>query len=99
MVLTSTSVRLLYNLTRFCGAHQSETLEYPAAMERNGPPSDTPNLTVFFKDFRAGLEDAILSLATPAGYWFLRGFELDKISPNLDMINMMSYDFRGSLSS
>jgi len=70
--------------------------EYPASIERGGPPEDTPNLTLFFKELRAGLGSSLISLATPAGYWFLKGFELDKISGNLDFINMMSYDYRSS---
>ncbi|KAF8074509.1 hypothetical protein FPV67DRAFT_584750 [Lyophyllum atratum] len=70
--------------------------EYPASVERGGPPSDTPNLTLFFQEFRAGLgSSALISLATPAGYWFLKGFELDKISPELSFFNMMSYDYHG----
>lgn len=72
-------------------------LEYPAATERQAPPSDTPNLTAFFGELRSGLGSAIISLATPAGYWFLKGFEMDKIAPKLDMINMMSYDYRTPL--
>jgi GH18 family chitinase len=69
--------------------------EYPASVERGGPPSDTPNLTAFFKELRAGLgASAVISLATPAGYWFLKGFELDKIAPQLSFINVMSYDYR-----
>ena len=69
-------------------------LQDPAAIERQAPPSDTPNLTAFFSDLRAALPSNILSLATPAGYWFLKGFDIDKIAPKLDMINMMSYDYR-----
>ncbi|KAJ3505091.1 hypothetical protein NLJ89_g7596 [Agrocybe chaxingu] len=69
--------------------------EYPASIERNGPPDDTPNLTIFFDELRAGLGSSEISLATPAGYWFLKGFEMDKIAPKLDFINMMSYDYHG----
>ncbi|KAJ3515636.1 hypothetical protein NLJ89_g1634 [Agrocybe chaxingu] len=70
--------------------------EYPASVERQGPPSDTPNLTTFFREFRAGLGSSrTITIATPAGYWFLKGFEMDKIAPNLDFINMMSYDYHG----
>jgi chitinase len=63
-------------------------------MERQAPPDDIPNLTIFFKEFRAGLGSSLISLATPAGYWFLQGFEMQKIAANLDFINMMSYDYR-----
>ncbi|KAJ6514056.1 hypothetical protein DFH09DRAFT_1433054 [Mycena vulgaris] len=33
--------------------------------------------------------------ATPAGHWFLKGFEIDKIAAQVDYINMMSYDYHG----
>ncbi|KAF5371971.1 hypothetical protein D9615_008102 [Tricholomella constricta] len=70
--------------------------EYPASIERNGPPSDTPNLTLFFTELRTNLgTSALISIATPAGYWFLKGFELDKISPEVSFFNMMSYDYHG----
>ncbi|KAG8716097.1 hypothetical protein FRC09_016055 [Ceratobasidium sp. 395] len=70
-------------------------MEYPASIERGGPPSDTPNLTAFFKELRTALSSAQISLATPSGYWFLKGFELDKIAPSVSFINMMSYDYHG----
>ncbi|KAJ8078102.1 hypothetical protein PM082_000308 [Marasmius tenuissimus] len=69
--------------------------EYPAAMERQGPPEDTPNLTLFFSELKSGVGSSLVTVATPAGYWFLKGFEMDKIAKNLDFINMMSYDYHG----
>ncbi|RXW23565.1 hypothetical protein EST38_g2319 [Candolleomyces aberdarensis] len=70
-------------------------MEYPAAMEREAPVSDTPNLTAFFKEARAALGKKVISVATPAGYWFLRGFAIDKIAKDVTYINMMSYDYHG----
>ncbi|KAK7041732.1 hypothetical protein VNI00_009021 [Paramarasmius palmivorus] len=70
-------------------------IEYPGAIERNAPATDTPNLTAFFKELRAGLPNSIISCATPAGYWFLQGFEIDKIAGSVDYLNMMSYDYHG----
>ncbi|KAK7041727.1 hypothetical protein VNI00_009016 [Paramarasmius palmivorus] len=70
-------------------------IEYPGAIERGAPATDTPNLTAFFKELRAGIPSAIVSCATPAGYWFLKGFEIDKIVENVDYLNMMSYDYHG----
>ncbi|EEB90701.1 hypothetical protein MPER_11056, partial [Moniliophthora perniciosa FA553] len=69
--------------------------EYPSAIERGAPATDTPNLTAFFRELRAGLPSAVISCATPAGYWFLKGFEIDKIVENIDYLNMMSYDYHG----
>ncbi|TFL04430.1 glycoside hydrolase [Pterulicium gracile] len=71
-------------------------MEYPAAMERGGPATDTPSLTAFFKEAKAGLSGKIVSVAAPAGYWFLKGFEIDKVVDHVDYINMMSYDFHGA---
>ncbi|KAF5382647.1 hypothetical protein D9615_002709 [Tricholomella constricta] len=69
--------------------------EYPGAMERNGPATDTPNLTAFFNELRAALPSTSISVAAPAGFWFLRGFEIDKIASSVSYINMMSYDYHG----
>ncbi|KAI0027188.1 glycoside hydrolase superfamily [Vararia minispora EC-137] len=70
-------------------------LEYPGAIERNAPATDTPNLTAFFSQMRTALPSAIISVAAPAGYWFLKGFEIDKIANSVTYINMMSYDYHG----
>lgn len=48
-------------------------VEYPASVERGGPPTDTPNLTAFFQELRSALPSAEISLATPSGYWFMKG--------------------------
>ncbi|KAJ6534425.1 hypothetical protein DFH09DRAFT_1405431 [Mycena vulgaris] len=70
--------------------------EYPGAIERGAPATDTPNLTTFFQELRSALGSSVLiSCATPAGYWFLKGFEIDKIAAEVDYINMMSYDYHG----
>ncbi|KAF7430147.1 hypothetical protein PC9H_005847 [Pleurotus ostreatus] len=70
-------------------------IEYPGAIERNAPATDTPNLTAFFKDLRTALPTQIISCAAPAGYWFLQGFEINKITSSVSYINMMSYDYHG----
>ncbi|KAJ3208520.1 hypothetical protein HDU67_006691 [Dinochytrium kinnereticum] len=70
--------------------------EYPASIERAGPPDDTPNLSKFFVETRAALGSRFeLTIATPAGFWFLKGFDMGVIGKNVDMINMMSYDYHG----
>ncbi|KAF9457380.1 glycoside hydrolase superfamily [Collybia nuda] len=70
--------------------------EYPSAMERNAPASETPNLTAFFQELRSSLpSSAIISIAAPAGYWFLKGFEINKLQNYVTFINMMSYDYHG----
>ncbi|KAG6886456.1 hypothetical protein C0995_007628, partial [Termitomyces sp. Mi166 len=55
----------------------------------------TPNLTAFFQELRTALGNKIISCATPAGFWFLQGFEIDKIATSVTYLNMMSYDYHG----
>ncbi|KAF7344038.1 Glycoside hydrolase family 18 protein [Mycena venus] len=69
--------------------------EYPAAIERNASATDTPNFTAFIKELREALPTQVISCATPAGYWFLKGFEIDKIAEHVTYLNMMSYDYHG----
>ncbi|KAJ7121425.1 hypothetical protein C8R44DRAFT_853060 [Mycena epipterygia] len=69
--------------------------EYPSAIERAAPATDTPNLTSFFQELRAALPTQVISCATPAGYWFLQGFQIDKIAASVSYLNMMSYDYHG----
>ncbi|KAF8171581.1 glycoside hydrolase [Mycena galopus ATCC 62051] len=71
-------------------------VEYPGAIERDAPATDTPDLTAFFSELRTALPSQyLISIATPAGYWFLKGFEINKIVGNVSYINMMSYDYHG----
>ncbi|EJD52180.1 glycoside hydrolase [Auricularia subglabra TFB-10046 SS5] len=69
--------------------------EYPSAIERGAPATDTPDLTAFFQELRAALPTQVISCATPAGYWFLKGFEIDKVAQSVTYLNMMSYDYHG----
>ncbi|KAL0952377.1 hypothetical protein HGRIS_006654 [Hohenbuehelia grisea] len=71
------------------------SIEYPSAIERAAPATDTPNLTSFFQEMRTALGTKIISCATPAGFWFLRGFEINKIAKSVSYLNMMSYDYHG----
>ncbi|KAJ6484868.1 glycosyl hydrolases family 18-domain-containing protein, partial [Mycena sanguinolenta] len=63
--------------------------EYPSAIERAAPATDTPNLTAFFQELRTALPTQVISCATPAGYWFLQGFEIDKIASSVTYLNMI----------
>ncbi|KAJ3080918.1 hypothetical protein HK102_002704, partial [Quaeritorhiza haematococci] len=71
--------------------------EYPAAEERGGTPSETPNFTALMKELRAGLAGEFdLSLATPGGYYTLKGIEIGKVAQEVTFINMMNYDYHGT---
>ncbi|KAJ7241098.1 glycoside hydrolase superfamily [Mycena rebaudengoi] len=55
--------------------------EYPGAIERSAPATDTPNLTSFFQELRVALPTKIISC--------------DKIAASVSYLNMMSYDYHG----
>ncbi|KAI8999390.1 glycoside hydrolase superfamily, partial [Gaertneriomyces semiglobifer] len=70
--------------------------EYPSAMERQAPPSDTKDFALFLDELRARVGDRkLITVAVPAGFWFLKGFDVDNIVKNCDFINVMNYDYNG----
>ncbi|KAH7633846.1 hypothetical protein B0T09DRAFT_372316 [Sordaria sp. MPI-SDFR-AT-0083] len=80
--------------------------EYPGAGSPDipdippGTPDDGPNYAAFLKlvkqKLRAVNTNLTLSIAAPAGYWFLRAFHpLDKMAESLDYIVYMTYDLHG----
>ncbi|KAJ7278491.1 glycoside hydrolase superfamily [Mycena rebaudengoi] len=65
--------------------------EYPSAMERKAPPSETADLTAFFKNCGPRCPtQSFLSLHLP-----VTGFEINKLQEFVTFINMMSYDYHG----
>jgi len=78
--------------------------EYPSFTSQGGSPSDKPNFTLFLSDFRnainaeargPGVSKLLLTIASPCAPYILSGYELDKIHPHLDWINVMGYDLAG----
>jgi chitinase len=78
--------------------------EYPGDGPRGGKPQDTQNFTKLLVEFRTaitaeaektGKPPLLLTIAAPAGSYYFRHLELDKIHEPLDWINLMTYDFAG----
>ncbi|CBF89323.1 hypothetical protein AN0517.2 [Aspergillus nidulans FGSC A4] len=59
--------------------------EYPSASDRGGAPQDAAN-------FNPGWE---ISATLPTSYWYLRGFDVDRMQKYVDYFNLMSYDLHG----
>ncbi|KAJ7106750.1 glycoside hydrolase [Mycena epipterygia] len=92
---TATRATFISSVEALLTQYGLDGIEYPSAIERAAPATDTPDLTAFFQQLRTALPTQIISCATPAGYWFLQGFEIDKIVQSVTYLNMMSYDYHG----
>ena len=73
--------------------------EYPQADDRGGLLDDMENyvdlLSELKQAFDATPEKYTLTIAVPLSYWYLRHFDLEKIHPIVDFMNIMSYDIHG----
>jgi len=81
--------------------------EYPASGERGGYPADKQNYVTLLAEFQAAMQaeanqsgkpELLLTIAAPSSLWFLPGFDLEHLSPHLDWINLMAYDYYGPWS-
>ncbi|KAJ3036064.1 hypothetical protein HDV00_003111 [Rhizophlyctis rosea] len=71
--------------------------EYPGTPERAGSPADSDNYLSFIQEARALFGSTYsLSIAAPAGFWYLRWFKIDKMATYLDYIVFMTYDLHGN---
>jgi chitinase len=70
---------------------------------KEGHPEDRRNFTLLLEEFRRQLDALgaangkryLLTIAAPAGPRTYSNFELERIHPYLDWINLMTYDFHG----
>lgn len=74
--------------------------EYPSAPDIPGIPagskSDGPNYLQFLKEVKGSLpKGRTLSIATPASFWYLKGFPISEMSKVVDYIIYMTYDLHG----
>ncbi|KAF7341759.1 Glycoside hydrolase family 18 protein [Mycena sanguinolenta] len=74
--------------------------EYPGEQDIPGIPADDfgdgQNLAAFLVLLRSQLPSGVsLSIATPAGYWYLRAFPIGTMANSLDYIIYMTYDLHG----
>ncbi|KAF2000816.1 glycoside hydrolase family 18 protein, partial [Amniculicola lignicola CBS 123094] len=68
--------------------------EYPVAPERGGRPDDYRNYPIFLANlnraFASAGKDWGTSLTIPSAFWYLQHFDIVKIAPPVDYINLMS---------
>nr|AIT18909.1 chitinase [Hirsutella thompsonii] len=77
--------------------------EYPVAEDRGGSKDDFENYAILLRRMREkfnGLNKRYgISIAIPASYWYLRGFNLKALEPSVDWFNIMTYDIHGTWDS
>ncbi len=73
------------------------------AQERSGNPSDFKNYVSFLENLKQSLKTGGhhygLSITLPSSYWYLRNFDIVKMSKSVDWFNMMTYDLHGTWDS
>ncbi len=81
--------------------------EYPVSGGLAGNenrPEDKQNYTLLVQSIRTALnaselttgKDYLVTMAVPPGYSVAQNFELDKLAPMLDWMNVMAYDYHGA---
>ncbi|PGH03305.1 chitinase [Blastomyces parvus] len=71
--------------------------EYPVADDRGGSKEDFKTYVLLLKELRAAVKDKYeITVALPASYWYLRGFDLKGMSEYVDWFNVMTYDIHGT---
>ncbi|KAJ6448445.1 glycoside hydrolase superfamily [Mycena sanguinolenta] len=92
------------NLVAFVNQYKLDGIdidwEYPGEQDIPGIPADSTgdgqNLAAFLTVLRPLLPSGVtLSIAVPAGYWYLKAFPIATMANSLDYIIYMTYDLHG----
>ncbi|KAK2735703.1 hypothetical protein FQN57_001152 [Myotisia sp. PD_48] len=71
--------------------------EYPVAEDRGGSEEDFVNYVTLLRELKMALgSQKGLSIAIPASYWYLRGFNIKELVKVVDWFNIMTYDIHGT---
>ena len=71
--------------------------EYPGAEDRGGAPADVQNYVHLVRELREAFGARYgLTMAVPLSHWYLRHFDVARLSEHVDLFNVMSYDIHGT---
>lgn len=70
--------------------------EYPAANDRGGIPADTDNFVLLMSEIQETFASTNpgweATITVPTSYWYLRGFDVNRLEKYISWFNVMSYD-------
>ncbi|KAI9892808.1 MAG: hypothetical protein M1814_000967 [Vezdaea aestivalis] len=73
--------------------------EYPVASDRGGTPEDKSNFVQLLREVHDRFANVDpgweLTLTLPSSYWYLRGFDLNRMQDYVSWFNLLSYDIHG----
>lgn len=73
--------------------------EYPGDPTRGGNPTDIENYAQLLQEIRDNFTSNnytyALSITTPISYWLLKNYDLTRMYPLVDFMNVMAYDIHG----
>lgn len=78
--------------------------EYPGASDRGGKDRDVDNYPKLLSVVRTAFKTHSksnwgISITVPTSYWYLRWFNMEKLSDQVDHFNLMAYDLHGTWDS
>lgn len=101
MVSTAPNRKVFIDSTiQFCTTHGFDGIdidwEYPVASDRGASQADFSNFVTFMKELRSAAGKLGVTLTLPSSYWYLKGFDIVNLEPEVDWFNFMSYDIHGT---
>ncbi|KAF2732643.1 hypothetical protein EJ04DRAFT_304974 [Polyplosphaeria fusca] len=101
MVSTSANRQaFIKSAIQFCNTHGFDGIdidwEYPVATDRGASKADFKNFVTFIKELKSAAGKLGVTLTLPSSYWYLKGFDIVNLEPNVDWFNFMSYDIHGT---
>ncbi|KPM43205.1 hypothetical protein AK830_g3330 [Neonectria ditissima] len=73
--------------------------EYPVAEDRGGVDEDYDNFVLLCSEIREAFDSVDpgwqLTLTLPSSYWYLKGFDIQRLEKYVNWFNVMSYDIHG----
>lgn len=89
---TSNRKAFIDSAVQFCRTHGFDGIDidwkYPVASDRGASKADLSNFVIFMKELRSGAGRVGITLTLPSSYWYLNGFDVVNLEPQVDSFNL-----------